>query len=551
VAAALAAGNCVLAKPAEQTPFSAAKAVQLLHQAGIPKDTLHLLNGDGPTIASQLLKDPRISGVAFTGSSNTAQQINQTIAMRTGRTIPLIAETGGQNCMIVDSTALPEQVVDDVISSAFFSAGQRCSALRVLYLHDVIADQVIEMLKGAMDSILVGNPQLLASEVGPVIDQQARTQLLAHIQEISAVSLQQHSVALPAEAASSGTYVAPTMIEIDSISRLKHEVFGPVLHVIRYCMSDLEQVIHEVNSTGYGLTFGVHSRIENFADYLFRRTRAGNTYINRNTIGAVVGVNPFGGQGLSGTGPKAGGPNYLSRFKRYLDRDQIDCQSTTNTTFTQRNACSSSHLTSSSCQKIHQISHSVRTSVEAQLPEYSQSINTMLNAVDPLLTTIEDLPGPTGEHNQLHIEPKGLVAIGIDCKNDCENTWHLVSLILYANNSVVLFADNNNQESHTLIRRIHTQFPSQTKISEGHYSDLIKHSNLAALAVASHNPIKNELRVLLANKSGPITPLIEFDNGITRPENARLYASYFIQERTRTDNLIARGGNTQLLNLTA
>ncbi len=313
VAAALAAGNCVLAKPAEQTPLIAFRVVQLLHESGIPDHVLHYLPGDGPNVGAPLIADPRVAGVAFTGSGEVAQSINRTLAAKDGPIVPLIAETGGQNAMIVDSSALPEQVVGDVLTSAFQSAGQRCSALRVLYLQDDIADRVIEMLTGAMDELRIGNPALLATDVGPVIDPDAKTQLNAHVARLTEESRLIHQVELPAEA-SPGCFVAPAAFEIDGIGYLEREVFGPILHVVRYDADRLDAVLDDINATGYGLTVSVHTRIDDTAEHICSRLRVGNAYVNRNQIGAVVGVQPFGGEGLSGTGPKAGGPRYLHRF---------------------------------------------------------------------------------------------------------------------------------------------------------------------------------------------------------------------------------------------
>lgn len=313
VAAALAAGNSVIAKPAEQTPLIAARAVALLHAAGVPGDVLHMLPGDGAAVGGALLADPRIAGVAFTGSTDTAKLINRQLAERDGPIVPLIAETGGLNVMLVDATALPEQVVDDVIVSAFQSAGQRCSALRVLYLQEDIADNVIEMLRGAMAELKIGNPAALSTDIGPVIDLDARQMLERHEQRMGREATRLAACELN-DAHREGYFVAPQVYEITRLSQLQREVFGPVLHVIRYKVADMPSVLGDINASGYGLTLGVHSRIDGFARDVFNATRVGNTYINRNMVGAVVGVNPFGGQGLSGTGPKAGGPHYLLRF---------------------------------------------------------------------------------------------------------------------------------------------------------------------------------------------------------------------------------------------
>ncbi|CCK77624.1 Delta-1-pyrroline-5-carboxylate dehydrogenase [Oleispira antarctica RB-8] len=313
ISAALVTGNCVLAKPAEQTSLIAGRTIELMHEAGIPGNVLHFLPGAGATIGDALLSDERLVGIVFTGSTATAKHINMTLAQRDGAIPTFIAETGGQNAMIVDSTSLPEQVVADVMDSAFSSAGQRCSALRVLYVQDDIADRVIELITGALQRFVVGNPELYATDCGPVIDSRAQLGLLTHCEHWQAQG-KLLAQALNHDDLAKGFYVLPTMIAIDSISELKKEEFGPILHICRFEADELDQVINDINQTGYGLTLGIHSRNEVTAAYIESRVRVGNCYVNRNQVGAVVGVQPFGGQGLSGTGPKAGGPNYLKRF---------------------------------------------------------------------------------------------------------------------------------------------------------------------------------------------------------------------------------------------
>jgi RHH-type proline utilization regulon transcriptional repressor/proline dehydrogenase/delta 1-pyrroline-5-carboxylate dehydrogenase len=312
VAAALMAGNTVVAKPAEQTPLIAFRAAQLLHAAGIPADVLQLLQGDGPSVGAPLVRDTRIAGVAFTGSLDAAQAINRALAAKPGPIVPLIAETGGQNAMIVDSSALPEQVVRDAVASAFRSAGQRCSALRVLYLQDDIAERVIDLLAGAMLELRVGDPGLLETDVGPVIDADALAMLEGHAARMDAAARCIQTTPLPDDL--HGTFFAPRAYEIEGIDVLEQEVFGPILHVVRFAGDRLDAVVDAVNTTGYGLTLGIHSRIDETVAQVRRRLQVGNVYVNRNQIGAVVGVQPFGGEGLSGTGPKAGGPHYLHRF---------------------------------------------------------------------------------------------------------------------------------------------------------------------------------------------------------------------------------------------
>lgn len=313
VVAALVSGNCVVAKPAEQTPLIAHRAVELLYQAGVPETVLHCLPGDGETLGAYLVSDLRTTGVIFTGSTETARRINQSLAHKLGPLPTLIAETGGQNVMIVDSSALPEQVVSDVIRSAFDSAGQRCSALRVLYIQKEVADTMVPMLVGAMNELRVDDPSLVTTDIGPVIDEAALARLLAHVRRMDKEAKRLAQTPLPSTLPP-GHYFAPLAYEIHSIQQLPEEVFGPILHVIIYEQNKLDAVIDEINSTGYGLTFGVHSRIQSTIDAIVSRVQVGNVYVNRNMIGAVVGVQPFGGRGLSGTGPKAGGPHYLLRL---------------------------------------------------------------------------------------------------------------------------------------------------------------------------------------------------------------------------------------------
>ena len=309
IAAALATGNAVLAKPAEQTPLIAHLAVRLMHEAGVPASALQLLPGDG-RVGAALTADARIKGVAFTGSTETALKIRASMAEHMEPGTPLIAETGGLNAMIVDSTALPEQAVQAVVESAFQSAGQRCSALRCLYLQEDIADDVLRMLTGAMDALSLGNPWLQSTDVGPVIDAEAQAGIRSHID----IARHEGRVLKELPAPQGGTFIAPTLISIKGIADLEREIFGPVLHVARFRAGDLDRVIDAINATGYGLTFGLHTRIDDRVQHVTERVHAGNIYVNRNQIGAIVGSQPFGGEGLSGTGPKAGGPNYMPRF---------------------------------------------------------------------------------------------------------------------------------------------------------------------------------------------------------------------------------------------
>jgi RHH-type proline utilization regulon transcriptional repressor/proline dehydrogenase/delta 1-pyrroline-5-carboxylate dehydrogenase len=310
IAAALAAGNAVLAKPAEQTPLIAAEAVRLFHKAGLPPDVLHLLPGDGATVGQALVAHPDCAGVAFTGGTETAWAINRTLAARQGPILPFIAETGGLNAMFVDTTALREQVIDDVLASAFGSAGQRCSALRILFAPNDTADLLIEGLKGALDALVVGNPADPRTDIGPVIDDEALAALNKHVARLKKAGVAVHQLPAP----KGGHFFGPVLAEIPSAEFLQREVFGPILHVVRYDSAKLAEAAAPLVKAGYGLTLGVHSRLESFAEEVQATVPAGNAYVNRSMIGAVVGVQPFGGEGLSGTGPKAGGPHALLRY---------------------------------------------------------------------------------------------------------------------------------------------------------------------------------------------------------------------------------------------
>jgi RHH-type proline utilization regulon transcriptional repressor/proline dehydrogenase/delta 1-pyrroline-5-carboxylate dehydrogenase len=310
VAAALAAGNSVIAKPAEQTPRVGLRAIEILRASGIPENAVHCALGDGESVGAPLVRDPRIAGVAFTGSDETARRIHTALAARPGPIVPLIAETGGVNAMLADSSALPEQVVDDVVVSAFQSAGQRCSAQRILFVDEGAAPRVLRLLAGALAELRIGDPSEPDTDIGPVIDAAARDALLRHIGNLRKKAVLIGESRVPG----SGNYVAPIAFEMKLRDLPTVEVFGPVLHVCTYARQDLAEVLRWLRDTGYGLTLGIHSRLNSFVDEVVREARVGNIYVNRSMIGAVVGVQPFGGEGLSGTGPKAGGPHYLPRF---------------------------------------------------------------------------------------------------------------------------------------------------------------------------------------------------------------------------------------------
>ncbi|RQW25500.1 trifunctional transcriptional regulator/proline dehydrogenase/L-glutamate gamma-semialdehyde dehydrogenase [Rhodobacteraceae bacterium CH30] len=507
VVAALAAGNTVLAKPAEQTPLIAAFAVRLLHEAGVPRDVLQLLPGRGEVVGAALTADVRVQGVIFTGSTEVAQLINRTLAKRQDE-VALIAETGGQNAMIVDSSALPEQVVSDVLNSAFDSAGQRCSALRVLYLQRDIADKVITMLKGAMNELSIGNPARFNTDIGPVIDEEARAGLLAHIEHMRAVARDVHQLALP-DACANGSFVAPVLLEISDLSELKREVFGPVLHVLRYDAADLDRVISEINATGYGLTHGVHTRIDETMARIAQGVKAGNVYINRNIVGAVVGVQPFGGEGKSGTGPKAGGPLYLYRLTRGAWNPELG--------------------------QLAPVALPALDALQAALPalaptEAQTALCARLNwarAHSPLgLNCV--LPGPTGEHNTLRFAPRGVVAC---LSEDRESLLGmLVAAFATGNRVLVLRHAENAVLAEALAPWLGlADAPQQAEV------DAVLHDGNSAGASA--------LRLELAARDGAIIPLIEAKAGV-----CNLYR--LLVERALSVNTTAAGGNASLMSLT-
>ncbi len=483
IAAALAAGNAVIAKPADQTPLIAHKATQLLHQAGVPKTALQLLPGSGTGIGAPLSADPRIAGIAFTGSTPTAQRINRAMAATGQPSAPLIAETGGINAMIVDSTALPEQAVRDILASAFQSAGQRCSALRMLYLQADIAAHFLEMLTGAMQELRLGNPWLHATDIGPVIDETARSKIQAHIETARA----EGRILAELIAPKSGTFIAPCLIRVSGIADLKDEIFGPVLHVATFAADELDKVADAINASGYGLTFGLHTRIDGRVQRLVERVKAGNIYVNRNQIGAIVGSQPFGGENLSGTGPKAGGPHYLSRFAATSDPD---------------------------------------VAAAAGLPVDPAQVQ---SAISRLITpatarSASNLPGPTGESNRLSTYPRGIVlCLGPDAASAFAQAMEAQA----AGCPVVAIAPGISKAG------------SASVIT---FDGILAPETLATLpgfaAVAIWNiPNARAYRVALAQRNGPIIPLVMSQNTPGR----------FLLERHLCIDTTAAGGNAALL----
>ena len=495
---ALAAGNAVIAKPAEQTPLIAARAVALMHEAGIPRDTLQLLPGDGATVGAALCADPRIDGVCFTGSTETARLINRAMAEHLAPEAPLIAETGGLNAMIVDSTALPEQAVRDILASAFQSAGQRCSALRVLYVQREVEERILEMLFGAMDELCIGDPWALETDIGPVIDTDAHTRIEAHCAEAE----REGRVLKRLAATEDGTFVPPTVLHIDGIGALEEEIFGPVLHVASFGADEIDAVVDAVNGAGYGLTFGLHTRIDDRVQHIVDRVRAGNIYVNRNQIGAVVGSQPFGGEGLSGTGPKAGGPHYVSR------------------------------LTAGAAPAGGRPSGAVinETLLAAAIADAGRALAARTHRGDGNRFAPLDLPGPTGESNRLSFAPRGVV---LCLGPGAEAVRAQVAAAREAGNAAVAVAD-----SASAALTAHATDPLVVvldgQVAPGALTTL---AGIAAVACAADRDVLTAMRVALARRAGPILPLI------TEPDAPERY----VLERHLCVDTTAAGGNASLL----
>jgi len=574
VAAAIVTGNTVVAKPAEQTSLIALRAIEFLIEAGLPEHVVQPVIARGSKVGQVIVPDTRISVVMFTGSTETGTRIAQDLAARGGDPVPLIAETGGQNCMIVDSTALPEQVVDDVVASGFQSAGQRCSALRVLFVQEEIADKVITMIKGAMAELHVDDPQFFSSDIGPVIDNKAFTSLNNHVQY-----LEQHPQAklhytcqLPEMGETGNFFFAPRLYEIDNLSVLKQEVFGPCVHVIRFKGNDIAGVIEQVNGTGFGLTMGIHTRIDQKAEYLAKHSRAGNVYINRNMIGAIVGVQPFGGRGLSGTGPKAGGPMYLPRLVKERDlkvaqpfeQTKIDSLNTLFAKDSDDVSVIDALLARSKSVDV-QWQHSevnTRVSVLRQLlahvstsPELAsiEDATTTLSAASRLLINAEkqlsyptDLPGPTGESNRLYLESRGILAILRD--QDTTFDFWFISIIaaLAAGNTVIVIVTEADMPQAMLLKDGLTRIgivPGILQIAKATQTDgILAHNHLAGAIVDAHSGLTHLVNDKLAARSGAILPLI----------NGKSHSSLFsrmVTEKTVSTDTTAAGGNASLMTM--
>ncbi|WP_255424811.1 trifunctional transcriptional regulator/proline dehydrogenase/L-glutamate gamma-semialdehyde dehydrogenase [Acidovorax sp. FJL06] len=529
VAAALAAGNPVLAKPAEQTPLIAAEAVRLLWQAGVPRAAVQLLPGQGETVGARLIGDARVMGVMFTGSTEVARILQRTVAGRldtAGRPIPLIAETGGQNAMIVDSSALVEQVVGDAVSSAFDSAGQRCSALRVLCVQEEAADRVVEMLQGAMGELRLGNPGALRVDVGPVIDAEAQAGISQHIDTFKAKGHRvfQHPQH-PAATTSQGTFVPPTLIELNHIGELQREVFGPVLHLVRYARNDLDQLLDQINATGYGLTQGVHTRIDETIARVVNHAHAGNVYVNRNMVGAVVGVQPFGGEGLSGTGPKAGGPLYLLRLlsqrpANALARTFAEADRTTPPDDAVRERLLAPLATLQ--QWAHNRGHLALAGHCQRFAQETQS------------GTARTLPGPTGERNVYTLAPRARVL----CLAASIDDLLVQTAAVLASGGTALWPNAQASQRAQLPTRVQAQVTLQ--------DNTLNDGTLALDAVLHHGDAASLQAVgtALARRAGPIVGITALQPGAVDIPLERL-----LIERALSVNTAAAGGNASLMTI--
>uniref|UniRef100_UPI00234B230A trifunctional transcriptional regulator/proline dehydrogenase/L-glutamate gamma-semialdehyde dehydrogenase n=1 Tax=Providencia sp. PROV033 TaxID=2949765 RepID=UPI00234B230A len=538
IAAALAAGNTVLAKPAEQTPLIGAIAVSIMHQAGIPRDVLQFLPGKGETIGAKLVGDQRVRGVMFTGSTEVAGLLQRNIAGRLdtqGRPTPLIAETGGLNAMIVDSSALTEQVVTDVVASAFDSAGQRCSALRILCVQEDVADRTIRMLKGAMEECRMGNPEHISTDIGPVIDSEAKENIDQHIQQMrskgknvfQAVFADSQDQQEQAE----GTYVKPTLIELDNIGELKKEIFGPVLHVVRFKRDELEQLVDQINAAGYGLTLGVHTRIDETINQVVAKAKVGNLYVNRNMVGAVVGVQPFGGEGLSGTGPKAGGPLYLYRLLSERPENAV-CQ-----TLEQQD----SHLPMDASARAELLApfeafsawvQKQKTDVEQSVIEQS-TVEQFARLTQAGTTRL--LPGPTGEKNTYTLRPRGTILCLSDNERDC-----LTQL-----SAVLASGCQTLWENSELHQKLFKSLPEKVRKTISFTKDW-QNTMEPIEGVIYHGDCDQLKHVCeaIAKRKGPIISVQGFERGETN-----LLIERLVHERSLSVNTAAAGGNASLMTI--
>lgn len=496
IAAALATGNAVIAKPAEQTPLIAMRAVELLHEAGVPRAALQLLPGEGAVVGGALTGDQRIAGVCFTGSTETAQIIHRNMAEHGAPDAVLIAETGGLNAMILDSTALPEQAVRDILTSAFQSAGQRCSSLRILYVQSDVAVRTLEMLFGAMDELSLGDPWALASDIGPVIDEEARGNILSYIDAKEREGRVVKKLAVP----ETGRFVPPTVLRVSGIEELEREIFGPVLHVATYEAGAVAEVVDAINARGYGLTFGLHTRIDRRVQEIVDRLRVGNIYVNRNQIGSIVGSQPFGGEGMSGTGPKAGGPLYLRRFRR-----RSGGSVPLGARLPETRVLSASYIQ----QQIDALSAASWRSREDRLAVLrrvmeakSALVRDALNAAGVLSPGVWEMPGPTGESNRLTLHPRGVMLClgpGVELA-----AVQVVQALAFGNPAIVIGCGEPEwaqdlADAEAPLRVLPESFEPRV---------LRELRDIAAVCCAADKAGLRALRIALAERPGPIVPLI-------------------------------------------
>ena len=519
--AALAAGNAVIAKPAGPTGIMAFRAIQLMHEAGVPKGAIQLLPGSGSVVGTPITSDPRIAGVCFTGSTSTAQTINRAMAQTLDPSAPLIAETGGLNAMIVDSTALPEQAVKDVVSSAFQSAGQRCSALRMLYVQEDIYEHVMEMLKGATDQLSLGNPWDWSTDIGPVIDEAAKAGIDNHCDKMRAKGRLIKQLPVP----KTGVFCAPTIIELNGIEELEEEIFGPVLHVAKFKASQLKDVIAAINAKEFGLTFGLHTRMDNRVQEVIDQIKVGNAYVNRNQIGAVVASQPFGGEGLSGTGPKAGGPNYVERF--YLPNKheepaapEGDAAPLTEVQYAIQ------ELKADKAKRKKWADKEYRFAALKSAYNLPVSFDVFLRRdMSP-----REMTGPTGESNRLTFTPRGVVLV-VGATEQMALLQTVAALV--AGNAVVLVGKGAKVMATKL-----AESGAPVVGLEGVMAPeaIGKFDGIDAVAYMADNETLRGVRVAMAKRNGALLPLITEANPFR-----------FALERHVCVDTTAAGGNATLL----
>jgi len=515
VAAALATGNSVVAKPAEQTPLIASFAVKLMHEAGVPAGALHLLPGDGPSVGAALVSDPAIAGVCFTGSTEVAKLIDRQLAANAAPDAMLIAETGGLNAMIVDSTALPEQAVRDVLASAFQSAGQRCSALRVLYVQKDVEDRVTRMLKGAMAELKVGDPWEHSTDVGPLIDDEAQASIGAYCAQME----KKGRLIERLEAPNAGRFVPPQVFKVKSIAEMDREIFGPVLHVATYEADEIDRVIADINGRGYGLTFGLHTRIEDRVQHIVDGIHAGNIYVNRNQIGAIVGSQPFGGEGLSGTGPKAGGPLYLRRFRKSVSNGNSAA------------APAGESADHAALRFDYAEDWAMRNDRVGKLREALRGkAKAALSAAAALDHGPVDLPGPTGETNSLSLTARGnVLCLGLSP----DVLLDQVVQALAAGNSVLAVAPGAAKALSVLAGKGYPLVIADGTLDAAKVSEL----PVDAVAAIMDDGALRDIRRALSGREGPIVPLIA----------ERINPAAYVHERAVCVDTTAAGGNASLL----